>query len=635
MTTHDIMAAAWQRFTRRWGWLLILFAGLAAYGNSFAGPFIFDDIPAILTNGYVKHPRHLWQLFSSPSQAQPVVQRPMVALSLRLNYLLGRYEVFGYHVFNLTVHLLAALCLYGVIRRTLSSPRLRNHFINTYTATSIALASGLLWVTHPLLTECVTYVTQRTESLMGLWLVLMLYSLARSHQSSHPTGWTLTAVIFCALGMGTKQSMLIAPLAALLYDGVFWSGSVREALHRHRGLYLGLAATWVMLAVCVLSGPPVDLVGFDLRQLSVQENLATQPGVLLHYLRLAFWPHPLVLSYAWPITRTLDAAVMPGLFVVCFIVAIFITIARRPAVGFVGAWILVTLTPTLVWPMPTEIIAERRMYVPMMAFIPGVVIGVRALIGAFFARCRVRVLAAFIATGLLGVVTASNILVTRHRNADYRSELSIWADTVRKQPGNLRAHINYGNALVDAGQPMEAIEHYTCVLQGLKHEHETTARWSKSPWLYYNLATALAKVDRREEAVSAYHEALHLAPNLLEARSNLGMLLLEIGRRDEALRELKEAVRQHPDDAGARVNLGVAQAEGGQLTEAIEDYRVALLLDPESVEALNNLGIALAQLDRFDEAIQEFSRALQLEPADAEVAANLAEAKLKHHSIPQ
>ena len=146
--------------------MLIITAGICAYHNSFHGPFILDDGVSILENPQI---RHLWPIWKalSPSAKSLVGGRPIVNFSLALNYALGGLNVWGYHAFNLTIHILAALTLFGVVRRTFLGPVLWARFGTS--GEWIALALAVLWTVHPLQTEAVTYISQRCESLMGLF----------------------------------------------------------------------------------------------------------------------------------------------------------------------------------------------------------------------------------------------------------------------------------------------------------------------------------------------------------------------------------------------------------------------------------------------------------------------------------
>src|SRR5437667_9849284 len=183
--------------------LLILAATALAYSNSFSGPFIFDDltwIPEIPENPHIRHPG---------------TGRPLVCLTLALNYALSGLEPWSYHAVNLAIHASAALVLFAIVRRTLQGPRLRNR-LGAH-ANGLAGAVAVLWAVHPLQTESVTYIIQRAESLMGLFLLLTLYCVIRGYHSPRRSGWYSTAVICCALGMGSKEGVVFAPVIVLLY----------------------------------------------------------------------------------------------------------------------------------------------------------------------------------------------------------------------------------------------------------------------------------------------------------------------------------------------------------------------------------------------------------------------------------
>lgn len=354
--------------------LMIIAAGTLVYANSLSAPFVFDDMPAIVNNPQIRSLQPIGHLLRAPSSAQPVVQRPVIAVSLALNYALGGLNVFGYHAFNLLVHLLTALVLFGLVRRTLLQPGLPLQYREA--ATGLGLSASLIWTVHPLLTESVTYTIQRTELVMGLCYVSTLYSVLRGAQATHHRGWWYGAAIgWCAIGMASKQAMATAPLAVLLYDRLFLSKSWAEVFQARKVLYAGLAATWLLLIALVVIGPPVETAGLGLEHLSPLDNLNTQWGIVAHYLRLAFWPSGLVISYDWP-TATTSRAILPyAALIITLLCATAILLQRASRLGLFGAWWVLTIGPSSLWPVVTEKAAERRMYLPLMARVVLTVIG--------------------------------------------------------------------------------------------------------------------------------------------------------------------------------------------------------------------------------------------------------------------
>lgn len=236
---------------------ILVLAALAAYHNSFSGPFIWDDLLSITDNPTI---RHFGSALSPPNDVG-VGGRPIGNLTLALNYALGGTEVWGYHAFNLLIHTLAGLTLFGIVRRTLQRPVLNERF-GTF-ALPLALAVAVIWTVHPLQTEAVTYITQRYESMMGLFYLLTLYCFVRSVESAAPAKWQILSVVACLLGVMSKEIIVTAPVMVLLYDRTFVAGSFLEAWRRRWRYYLGLASMWLLL-VPLLTGVHQRSAGFGL-----------------------------------------------------------------------------------------------------------------------------------------------------------------------------------------------------------------------------------------------------------------------------------------------------------------------------------------------------------------------------------
>ncbi|MGA2605090.1 MAG: hypothetical protein ABSG14_12755, partial [Verrucomicrobiia bacterium] len=351
--------------------VLIIAAGIGAYHNSFRGPFILDDVSSILENPHI---RHLWPIGEalSPSANSMVGGHPVVNLSLAVNYALGGLAVWGYHALNLTIHILAALTLYGIVRRTLLRPVLEAHF--GASGEWVALAVAVLWAVHPLQTEAVTYLSERGESLMGLFYLLTLYGFIRGVESPGHGRWFVLSVVACALGMATKEVMVTAPLMVLLYDRAFVSQSFREAWSRHGRLYLGLAGTWLLLGY-LMAGSRNLLdrgVGYGLG-ITWWTYALTECRAVVHYLWLALWPAPLVFDYGDAITGDitiwhLTEATPYALILAVLAAGVLVELRRQPAMGFLGAWFFVILAPSSsVVPVAGQPMAEHRMYLPLAA----------------------------------------------------------------------------------------------------------------------------------------------------------------------------------------------------------------------------------------------------------------------------
>ena len=566
--------------TRAGGWrgpaaCAILAAGTAAiYSRTFSVPLLLDDITPITDNPSIRRLWPLWQVFSPPADCG-TGGRPLINLSYALNYAAGGTAVAGYHAVNLAIHVLAALVLFGLVRRTLELPSMARRF--GAASIPLALAVAAIWAWHPLQTESVTYISQRAESLMALFYLLTLYFFVRSVDCGSGFDFRVSgfkfqvsAVIVCALGSLSKEVIVTAPIAVFLYDRTFVSGSFSASWRRHRALYLGLAATWIPLGL-LLHGLQHRGVGFDKGVSGLAYALA-ECRVVVAYIRLSVFPSPLVFDYGPWTPAEFPSSWSQALIVAAALGASALALRRYPAAGFAACWFFLILAPTsTVVPIVGQPMAESRLYLPLAGVAALAVLGSFALAGR-----RMLYVFAGIAVLLGGAAAA--------RNRDYLSAEAIWADTVAKCPGNPRAHNNLGNV------------------------------WLKEP-------------GRLPAAIGQYRIAIGLDPGSATTHDNLGNAYRDLpGAWDAAVGEYQEAVRLAPDDPEARNNLGAALLkEPGRLAGAIDQLRAAVRLKPWYAEAHDNLGTALLGLPGgADDAIAEYREALRLDPRDPEAHFNLA-----------
>ncbi len=445
---------------------------------------------------------------------------------------------------------------------------------------------------HPLQTQSVTYIVQRAEALMGLWYLATLYCVLRSTTAPQPSRWQTAAILNCALGMASKPIMVTAPLMVLLYDRVFLAGSFRRAWQQRRGLYLGLLASWGLLALLLAVTPTSysTSAGFGYTEVRPVEYLATQPGVIWHYLRLAVWPHPLVLDYVWPVAKTARAILLPALGLLLLLGLAVWGLWRKSVLGFWGAWFFVILAPSSSFIPIADLAFEHRMYLPLAAPIVMVVLAVHQGLRQLFpdtARLRRRLGAGLAAVGVavLGGLTLA-------RNADYRTEETMWRDTLSKRPANARAYESLGSVLLDQRKFDEAI--------GLFQE---AIRLKPSSWqAYYNLAMALGRRKECEEALTQWRQSLGLRAALWGCRSTI-----EDPAEQGALRQIagrvSQQLSQDPGDLQARRHLAIAQFLLGQRQAAVEQFVVLLMTQQERGAPVGNLGRQLASIGMLDQVM--------------------------------
>lgn len=658
--------------------VLLVGAIAAAYVNALHAPFVFDDRASILENPTIRSLGSPADALSPPAGGLTVSGRPLVNLSLAINYTISGTSPWSYHLVNTAIHALAALTLFGIVHRTLAgptAPRSSSHSrgdraspsrTQAETATagsrahtevprpsdrfgangprSLAFATALLWALHPLQTASVTYVVQRAEALAGLLYLLTLYLFIRGTASPRPWRWFGPAVIACLAGHATKEITVTAPIVVLLHDRTFVAGSFAAAWRQRRAVHLALAATWIP-GVLLWSGGRGGTVGFS-AGVCAWDYLLTQCEALVRYLRLALWPDPLVFDYGTRVVRHWTTVLPQALVVLALLLATVWALRRRPLAGFFGASFFLILAPTSSFvPIASQTIAEHRMYLPLACVLAGGVM----IVGRRWPRHAL--------PPLIALAVLSGWL-TIQRNRTYQSEVSLWADTAAKAPDNVRAHLNLGSALLDANRPEEALAAYERARELRPDDAGILAA----------LCHVLTRLDRLEEAATAGAAAVQLDPRAVEARVNYAHVLRNLGRRDAAIEHALAAWRLQPEASDVRLlaaetllDRARAAARTGRLDDAARDvdeassiapelpevpflqgniaiarrdvpsaiaaYQRAVELAPNDANARNNLANALLLAGRAADAIAEYERVLVLKPDDASVRENLAHAR--------
>lgn len=598
-------------FRNSWSALaLIILAGTLAYANSFQVPFYLDGVYVIVQNQDIRHFENLQ------------VQHPryLAYLSFALNYQLGGLEVAGYHVFNLLIHLFAALLVYALLRLTFLTP----YFISDQLGARrcapawqifLPLFVALVFVAHPIQTQAVTYVVQRMTSMAGMFylLALVLYVWARlkmegcgARDAGRAGGLMAVLALFAGatlsavLAMKTKEIAFTLPFAVILYEVFFFYGSWKKRFF----CLLPLLATLPIVPLSVIatnrllisSGELMVEGGgqevFSAGEMSRDVYLFTQFRVILTYLRLLFFPIKQNLDYDYPVYETfftpqvfLSFAVLVGL--VGLAVFLFFRsrlpwdleqVARQCAptgdsrrliphasqpyfrlISFGMIWFFLTLSVESSFVPIQDVIVEHRLYLPSLGFLLAVSVAFILLVQKFRPSVSMKICVA--AACLLIPVL---VFATYQRNHVWGDNIRLWQDVVSKAPTNARAYNDLGAALNSRGRYSEAIEMYRRAIE-LAPDH---------PYAYNNLGLTLLLSNRSNEAIPLFKKAigLHLRfdsayINLAAAYNQLRMFSLTVPLLEPQMRWLGERVEAH-------YHLGVAYAFLGNRDAAIRKLTI-------------------------------------------------------------
>ena len=628
--------------------LIIVILGVLVYSNTYKAPFVFDDRNSIVENSVIKDFRY----FVDPSLAEKgdlthfYKGRFIGYLSFALNYKVNALNVTGYHVFNIMIHLMNAILIYWLVVLTFRTPYAsdalqRDIFGSSDKIRWIALFTALLFVTHPVQTQAVTYIVQRFTSLATLFylLAIVMYIKARNSGSRQAQySFYVVAIISTILAMRTKEIAFTLPAMIILYEFMFFKGETKRRL-----LYILpflLTMPIIPLTLMGFKGSPDGFSGVDeltriagVESVSRWDYLITEFRVIVTYIRLLFFPINQNLDYDYPIYRTfLNPEVLLSFL---FLLALFglgaylFYVSTRTEKGnrlwlrmvsFGIFWFFVTLlVESSIIPI-VDVIYEHRLYLPSVGFFLAFMSGMVFIREKFAPRTKV-VEKVFIPVMILVVVSLS--MTAYARNTVWQDEVVLWEDVLKKSPYKARPNYNLGVFYAERGHTDEAIKLY----------QETIKQKPNFAWPHNNLGLIYLRGGRLEDAFREIQAALKYKPDYAEAHNNLGLVFYDQGRLDEALQAIQTALKYKPDYAEAHNNLGLVYLKKGFINEAFKEIQTALKITPNSAESHESLGQVYFQQKQYDAAIKEYQIALKLKPDYAEAYHNLATVYMKMGNV--
>jgi protein O-mannosyl-transferase len=551
--------------------LALVLATIVVYADSFTTSFHLDDGHMLLDRDRIS---------SLETYLALQQNRPFAALTFWLNALVARpgpYHLqdlvvtgdlvpWPYHVVNLAIHLAAGLTLFGLVRRTLRLSSVPGRLHGS--ADGLAFAIALLWLVHPLNTMAVTYITQRCESMMGLFFLVTIYAFLRASQSPEPRLWQLASILAALLGSATKEVMITLPAVLLVYDRTFLAADWRTVLRRDGG-YLGLiaAACWVLpvFVHLVAFGAADNAAAIGAGALvSRLTYMQTQTTVLPHYLRLCVSPSDLSFEYRDWYQYPDWKMVWPYLLGVGLALAVTAYGAIRGRwYGFLGTWFFAILSLTSLVPI-IDFVAEYRMYLPLMAVIAGLVLGGEWLL-SFLPDARVR---KTIAIALVAGIAMTLGVFTWMRNADYATEITLWTRNLVTRPEDAKAYMHLAMAHEQLGDFDEAARLYETSFEKA-HLHflpEAHQRWTSLQLLHGKF-------------VKLGDPVFTIAPSIDEAYY-LSILQADAGDPEGALLRIAALQKKHPHLSPLKMLEAQLLAEQGKAKESEAALAEALAIFP-------------------------------------------------------
>ena len=547
-------------------YFLLIFAAFLVYSNSFDGQFQFDDAANITKQPIIKDLNN----FSDLDLWTNINFRPLSMFTFALNYNLNGFDVTGYHIFNLIIHILCGFLVFLLMKKILSIYWKKDE--SNSDITLISLFISLVFVLHPIQTQSVTYIVQRMTALSGLFYLLAVYLYIVARRKHVQRGSALTSILYYllvilvgVLSLLSKQIAVTLPLALLLVEICFIRS--KEGKVYKKFVLLSLSVIILLVVIVAVTGN----LPRETDKISRTDYFVTQFRVMTKYIQLLILPINQNLDYAIrPATTFWHFKEIASFLFLSFLIFLSIYFYKRnKLITFGIIWFFVTLAlESSIIPI-RGLIYEHRLYLALMGF--------STVLVTVVYRVTKKRKELFIL--ILSIIIIIYGFATFQRNKVWKNRFTLWSDILKKSPQKARSHYYMGIILSDSGQ--------------------------------------------KRRAINFYLKAIKLRPGYVDALVSLGNVLKSLGKNTKAVQYYKNALKYDPQSTAALNNLGVIVSDRGEYEKAITYYNKILKIEPHNAEAMNNLGIIWGRKKNYSKAMQYFKKALSIRPQYATARKNL------------
>ncbi|VAX16223.1 TPR repeat-containing protein [hydrothermal vent metagenome] len=598
--------------------VVIFTVSFICYQHTFNYPFHYDDIAFFVDGALFEDEKAPVRILNKAGSIWSFnAARFVTFFSLAVNYRLGSLNTFGYHLTNFLVHTLNALLVYwlaSMIAKTIGGSyaipieakhsRRYTGFIFLY-----PLMAALVFVAHPIQTQAVTYIWQRSTLLVAFFYLLSMTLYMKSALLEKSSSGKLTlsntllagSALFAAIAMFTKQTAVTLPFAIVLIDLCFISGTWK-ALKKRATRLAPFALVLLIIPALTALGLNREIKDIGTRGdnvLSAWEYLLTQSSVIVTYLRLLLFPTGQNLDYDYPVAHSIFDVWAPFLFIL-FILSLGVWMFRRARVVSFGIlfFFLALSVESSIFPLE-DVIFEHRLYLPSVGF----VLAAGWVLFDFARRRSDRsVPGMFVALCLVCVIPLS--IATINRNNVWKDHETLWRDIVAKSPRKPRGYIILAKAALDKGDFDKA---KNFLLRAL----DVNPRPAMASVAHYNLGLVYDKNGDHEAAIEEYNKAVEISPGLGAAHYSLGKIYFAKGMYKKSARQYLAAINSRPRSIMLRLALGRALRLGKFYDDAVIVYQSVLKINPDNIEAHHNLWLLYSAMENKKKA--EFHREKAME----------------------
>ncbi|MCP4650989.1 MAG: tetratricopeptide repeat protein [PVC group bacterium] len=615
--------------------LALIFTGCVIYAGAINGQFIWDDHLLIKDNVYIKSWNHLQEIFTQDYGAgvgrEYHLYRPLQILSYVVEHSLWKLDVRGYHIVNIGLHILNSLFVFFLC-------------MLLFKDRTLAFITALLFLSHPVHTETVIYLSNRGDLLATFFILLCCILYMGFHERKSVVLYIFIP-ISCLAAVFSKEQGLILPFLLLIYHYAF-------GIKIKKGRFVSISVllfVYVILRITLLKS---FLPGAS-AAIGMPQRIPGFFAAITNYLRLLILPVGLHMDYGNNMYAVFHPLVLIGIGITGLAIKAAVTFRKQnPLFTFSILWFFAALLPfSNIYPLPFYM-SEHYVYIPSIGFLLIVAYGVRRFLKTPGMLCRITILGLGIVVGIFGILTI-------RQAAYWKDPISFYERTLQYAPDSARINHNLGDIYNIKEEFDLSIGYYEKAIKLDPNQPDT----------YNSLGVVYQKQVKLQEAEALFRQALKINPKFIDARNNLGVIYHKQGELDKALREFKhalainpnytkaylnsariyyalgqkekavdcykKALETDPSDSGIYYTLGILYHEMGQADEAIGMFKNSLRGNTQNVDAYYNLGVVYAKQEQFQEAIAMLKKAKSMDESAADICYALGSAYSKMEEIAQ
>ncbi len=548
--------------------LTIILITFVVYSNSLNNTFVYDDKATIEENSLIRNVRNIPLFFnknffnSGESGVLKKVYRPLAMISFALNYRIGKFNVVGYHVVSVLFHTANAVLIYLLMRMffgmetpSTEIPGRRND------AHKAAFFSSLLFAVHPVNTEAVNYIWQRSELMASFFYLLALVLFIKHLNGRRAYLCYLFSVISFMMALLSKEMAVTLPAILMLVDWYFISGYNKKKfinnIKQYHLLFLLIALLYSFFR----------LFSYDeLKTLGSQGDTGafwyfiTQPRAIMDYFRLMILPVGLSIDHFFPFSESIiDIRSLLSLIVIGIIVMAGIRLSKTSkTISLFILWFFIILIPTSsIISLYPVIMNEHRIYLPCAGMISALIILLYKRLQGIH---RDKLLPAAIC-----IVLILFSLLTMRRNSDWSDGVILWSKVLQNNKNSVIALNSRGMLYKERGLHDKALSDFSAAIVLFPEDAKA----------HYNRGATYKKKGIYDKAITDYNKALKINPGNARVYNSRGVVYGIMEAHDKAVNDFSKAIELWPYYVMAYNNRSITHRKMGRYDLAENDKKEA------------------------------------------------------------